>query len=167
VDPPTTYFDHERSTPFLPLARPLSSVHIDPLGHTPKSVNDAQGRDEVQCHKNVRLISTIIRTLSLTLILVHYLGLHFAAVNGDVDLVESPSRTGNLYSIPPPHAASSGGDDLVVTPLIEQGAEVDTSRQLRGKLLASVIVTSSISYLLPPPSRFHEFQTISFPHFSL
>ena len=64
---------------------------------------------------------------------VPHLGLHSAAANGDVGLVQYALSHGQpinsvLDGVLPLHAACSGGNDLVVKLLIEKGADVNASR---------------------------------------
>jgi hypothetical protein len=64
---------------------------------------------------------------------VPYLGLHSAAANGNIGLVKYALSHGQpinsvLDGVLPLYAPSSGGNDLVVKLLIEQGADVNASR---------------------------------------
>lgn len=66
-------------------------------------------------------------------LLVPHLGLHSAAANGNIGLVQYALSHGQpinsvLDGVLPLHAASSGGNELVVKLLIEQGADVNAAR---------------------------------------
>ncbi|KIM72809.1 hypothetical protein PILCRDRAFT_15791 [Piloderma croceum F 1598] len=53
--------------------------------------------------------------------------LYSAAVNGNIGLVKCLLSHSNLDGVLPLHTASSGGNYLAVKPLIEQGADMNTS----------------------------------------
>jgi ankyrin repeat protein len=66
-------------------------------------------------------------------ITVPHLGLHSAAVSGDIGLVQFALNHGQpvnsvLDGVLPLHAACAGGNDLVVNLLIKHGADVNASR---------------------------------------
>lgn len=72
-------------------------------------------------------------SLSPVLFPVPHLGLHSAAANGNIGLVQYALSHGQpinsvLDGVLPLHAACSGGNDLVVKLLIEKGADVNASR---------------------------------------
>jgi ankyrin repeat protein len=69
----------------------------------------------------------------LSIVIVPHLGLHSAAANGNIGLVKYALSHGQpinsvLDGVSPLHSASSGGSDLVVKLLIEEGADVNASR---------------------------------------
>ena len=66
---------------------------------------------------------------------VPHLGLHSAAVSGDIGLVQYALSHGQpvnsvLDGVLPLHAACAGGNDLVVNLLIKHGADVNASRSV-------------------------------------
>lgn len=73
-------------------------------------------------------------------LLVPHLGLHSAAVSGDIGLVQYALSHGQpvnsvLDGVLPLHAACAGGNDLVVNLLIKHGADVNASRCVHPTIL--------------------------------
>ena len=101
----------------------------------PVRIHQKQAEARYNVTTACRFLTTFVSGSSLSTILspVPHLGLHSAAANGDVGLVQYALSHGQpinsvLDGVLPLHAACSGGNDLVVKLLIEKGADVNASR---------------------------------------